>query len=111
MNPKCLKEVEEFCKNNGVDYELFGSEVVHHPGSLFGGPIAPMGITFASSPFPVGGSLFGSSSVYPSSSGKGLVVGPTYSTAHLYKPPPIRYTSVSFPYSPKPKDDKDKKSD
>lgn len=54
-------------------------------------------------------SFFGGSS-FPAVGSSGLFGAPGYSTAHLYKPPPIKYTSVSFPYSSKSKKD-DKKSE
>lgn len=101
MNPNCVKEVETFCKNNGIDYELFGQEVKHPPGGLFGGSIA-FGASFPA-PAPAT-SLFGGGVGFGSSVGSSVFGGPTYSTAHLYKPPHfIKYPSVSFPYSSKPK--------
>ena len=105
MNPNCVKQVETFCKNNGIDYELFGQEVKHPPGGIFGGPSTYFAAGYAPlAPLPSGGSLFGSSHM-PLIGGSGLFGAPGYSTAHLYKPPPIKYASVSFPYSSKPKDE------
>lgn len=93
MNPSCIKQVEQLCKNHGLDYQLFGEEKPVGIGAIRpfgGGGMAGSGI-FAPGPAPGFGYGFGSPSVFSSSP----FIFPAY------KPPPIKYTAVSFPYSSK----------
>jgi hypothetical protein len=88
-----------------LDYELFGEVPKIVPAGIFvGGPGLGVGVfpaTFA------GGSIFGGGSVFPAGSGfGGGLFGPPMPMsfpAPSYKRPPIKYATVSFPYSSKPK--------
>lgn len=91
MNPKCLDQVEEFCKNNGLKYETFGEvpkPIVPGAGIFGGGMYGGVGgVGLAPAPFMSSVSMFG-----------GGFGGP-YIPPVAYKAPPIKYAPVSFPYS------------
>ena len=90
MNPKCMDEIKEFCKNNDLEYEEFGE--VPKPILPMGGGIFAGGMYPAGGAFPGVGFGFGVSFSF---GGGGFLGDPI----HRPKKAPIKYAPVSFPYS------------
>jgi hypothetical protein len=99
MNPKCLDQVEEFCKNNGLKYETFGEvpKPIAPGAGIFGGGMygGVGGVGLVPAPFTSSVSMFGGGGLAFGSGG----FGAPYIPPVPYKAPPIKYAPVSFPYS------------
>jgi hypothetical protein len=90
MNPKCMDEIKEFCKNNDLGYEEFGEvpkPILPVLGDIFRGGMHVGGGAFHGGGFGLGPSF---------SFGVGILYGAPIDRS---KKPPIKYAPVSFPYS------------